>query len=75
MAQTVSDFVETLGGNTAAASLFGVGVTAICNWKKAGRFPSWTHLKAIAEAERRGVKLTKRSVETVRPGAKIAAAE
>ena len=66
---TVSDFIEALGGNAAAAALFGVTKPAVCNWKAWNRVPPRLHLRALREASARGLafnpeapaKLRKRS--------------
>lgn len=40
MLTTVDDVVKKLGGPTAVASLTGVGLSAVSNWKSRGRIPA-----------------------------------
>lgn len=64
---TVAEFVDLLGGNAKAAKLFGVTEPAVCNWKKAGRFPAWALLPAIKASEERGVTFPPRALKPPRP--------
>ena len=52
---TVPEFIDALGGNRAAAGLFGVTQPAVCNWKAAGALPARLHLKALRIAAERGI--------------------
>lgn len=52
---TVHEFIEKLGGNNAAADMFGVGRTAVCNWKTWGKLPKRLHLRAFKLARERGL--------------------
>lgn len=36
---TVADFIDALGGPTETAKLFGVGASAVSNWKGANKLP------------------------------------
>jgi hypothetical protein len=40
MLTTVESVIDALGGPTAAASLAGVGLSAVSNWKARNKFPS-----------------------------------
>lgn len=52
----VSDVIAAMGGNKAVAELFGVGVTAVSNWRKWNRFPPRLHLRVLRECEARGLE-------------------
>lgn len=54
---TVSDVIDALGGNTPVAALFGVGTSAVSNWRAQGEFPQRIHYRLARECERRGVAL------------------
>lgn len=53
---TVSDVIDELGGNKAAAELFGVTMPAVCNWKAEGKFPPSRHLEIYEICQARGIK-------------------
>lgn len=55
---TVSDIVQELGGNAATAALFGVGVTAVSNWKAANAFPERHHFRIWRLCQERGLDWT-----------------
>lgn len=50
---TLNQFIDALGGTNSAATLFGVGPSAVSNWRAAGRLPDRLHLKALRVAEDR----------------------
>jgi hypothetical protein len=52
---TVTEFIAALGGNSSAAAAFGVGASAVCNWKATNRMPARLHLKALRLAAERGL--------------------
>lgn len=52
---TVSEFIAAIGGNSSAAAAFGVGASAVCNWKAANRMPDRLHLKALRLAAEKGL--------------------
>lgn len=52
---TVSEFIQAIGGNKAAAIAFGVTCPAVCNWKAANRLPDRLHLRALRLASSRGI--------------------
>lgn len=51
----VADFIAAIGGNAQAAKIFGVGRTAVCNWKAWDRIPPRLHLRALRLAQRLGI--------------------
>ena len=55
---TVSDVIDAMGGYKAVAALFGVGPSAVCNWKAANRFPDRLHYRVMLECRRRRIKIT-----------------
>ena len=56
---TVSEIIDALGGTAEVARHFGVGRTAVGNWRSWGRFPDRLHLRLLALCEDRGVPLTR----------------
>jgi len=51
---TLREFIAALGGADKAATLFGIGRTAVQNWLAAGRMPArWHYRAARLAAERR----------------------
>lgn len=50
---TVTQFIEQLGGNRAAAKIFAVGETAVCNWKRENRVPAKLHLRIVRMCKER----------------------
>jgi hypothetical protein len=52
---TLSEFIAALGGASAAGEVFGVGRTAVQNWLAASRMPDRYHLRAVREAQQRGL--------------------
>lgn len=57
MIKTMDEFVDLFGGADATAKAFGVGVTAVSNWKAWGRLPSRLHLRAVRLAAQRGMTI------------------
>jgi len=77
---TVNRVIRQLGGTAAVARLTGCGVTAVCNWRARGRFPTRFYALMTGELCARGfiarpqlwgqqgasaIRLTKRSGQTL----------
>lgn len=62
---TVNELIDELGGTTAVAKLFGVGSSAVSNWRKAERFPAGVHYLISRLATERGIKLPKDFLPTL----------
>ena len=70
---SVKEFVDLIGGNDAAASLFKVTAPAICNWKKSRRFPAWVLPDVARVAALHRVSFPAKAVKVKRPtGARVA---
>lgn len=54
---TTSELIEKFGGTSRTAALFGVGPSAVSNWKSDGQFPPRLHLRVLREAKRHGIDL------------------
>lgn len=54
MIKTIDDLIEVFGGVDAIAETFGVGRTAVANWRASGRLPARLHLRVVMMAEKRG---------------------
>lgn len=54
--ETTGEVIDALGGNAAAAKLFGVPYNSITNWRSANQFPTDTYLMIQKELKLR--KLT-----------------
>ncbi|BBK37719.1 hypothetical protein STAQ_27970 [Allostella sp. ATCC 35155] len=52
---TLSEFIDALGGTAKVAEIFGVGPSAVSNWKAWGRLPDRLHLRAARLAADRGL--------------------
>jgi hypothetical protein len=52
---TTADVIDSLGGNTAAAKLFGVKYNNITNWRTFGYFPPDTYVMIQEELRLRGL--------------------
>lgn len=65
--KNVSEFVQILGGNEEAASLFKVTAPAICNWKKVNRFPAWVLPQVYELAKKYRVEIAPRATQIKRP--------
>jgi len=59
----VSDIVEKLGGTAKTAEIFGVGPSAVSNWKAAERFPARLHYRIAKELRARRIKADERLFE------------
>lgn len=57
MIKTMDELIDVFGGADATAKAFGVGVTAVSNWKAWGRLPSRLHLRAVRLAAQRGLTI------------------
>lgn len=57
LAMNVSQVIDLLGGNKPVAELFGVGTSAVSNWRKFNRFPERLHYRLARETERRGINV------------------
>lgn len=57
MLMTVDDVIRELGGATQVARILSVGVPAVSNAKKAGRFPHRWRMRIYEEADRRGLRI------------------
>lgn len=55
---SASAIIDAFGGTGAMAEAFGVGASAVSNWRKDGRIPARLHLRILTEAERRGVAVS-----------------
>jgi len=51
----VRDFIAALGGTANAARAFGVGRTAVANWRAWNRLPARLHLRALKLAKTLGI--------------------
>ena len=65
--KSVSEFVQILGGNDEAASIFKVTAPAICNWKKENRFPAWALPTVHDLARKLKIEISPRAVQVKRP--------
>lgn len=65
--KSVSEFVQILGGNDEAASIFKVTAPAICNWKKWNRFPAWALPTVHDLARKHKIEIAPRAVQVKRP--------
>lgn len=52
----IDDVIDALGGNKEVAALFGVGSSAVSNWRSAGRFPERLHLRVYRICQERGIE-------------------
>ena len=52
---TVGGFIDELGGNQATALIFGVGASAVSNWRAANALPARLHLRALRIAQERAL--------------------
>lgn len=64
MIKTIDDLIDMFGGTTAVANMFGVGQSAVSNVRARGRIPHRWRLRLLREAEKRGLKLDPRLLET-----------
>lgn len=55
--RTVAKVVEAFGGTAATAEIFGVGWSAVSNWKKDKRFPQRMWMPIYNEAEKRNLHI------------------
>lgn len=53
----VSQVVAAFGGTCAMAAAFGVGPSAVSNWKRSGRFPARLHYRIAKIAQSRGIEI------------------
>lgn len=60
---TVDDVIDALGGTLAVAELFGVGRTAVVNWRTFGKFPARLHYRLAKVCAERGVALDERLLD------------
>ena len=51
----ISHIVDAFGGTCAMAMAFGVGPSAVSNWKRIGRFPARLHYRIAKVAKARGI--------------------
>jgi len=56
---TVGDVIDRLGGNRSVAAKYGVGPTAVCNWRTWGRFPPRLHYRISQDCRAAGIRLPK----------------
>ena len=66
MLNTPEEVIDALGGNQPVAELFGVGSSAVSNYKKTG-FPAWLLLRLASECEARGLSLNPSLLEARKP--------
>lgn len=52
---TIDEWVEALGGNRVVAALFGVGQSAVSNWRSWNKLPPSRHLRALRISAERGI--------------------
>ena len=57
---TIGDVIDALGGNGEVAALFGVGPSAVSNWRALNRFPARLHYRIAKACEARGIGLDER---------------
>ena len=55
--QTVDDLVSALGGAKQVAQIAGVGVTAVCNWRRSNRIPPHLYLSFKQACDDRDVQV------------------
>jgi hypothetical protein len=73
--RTVPSLIKTLyGDDAAAAKAHRVGITAVCNWKAAGKFPARLLAKLLMDAEAKGEALSVRDVPLAKRRATACAA-
>lgn len=65
MIDSVDDLINILDGNKGTAALLGVGVTAVCNWRKYGRLPPHTLPRFEELASKRGHQVNRSLFERV----------
>ena len=53
----INEAIAAFGGTGKMAKRFGVGPSAVSNWKTAGRFPDRLHYRIAKAAEEEGIKL------------------
>lgn len=47
--------IDALGGTNAVAALFGVGASAVSQWRRDRGFPGWTHMRLAEICRERGI--------------------
>lgn len=72
-AQTPGMLIDALGGTNSVATLFGVGVPAVCNWRNRG-FPAWTHTRLAELCTERCVEFDAALLRGAPPGRRQAEA-
>ncbi len=55
--QTVDDLISALGGARQVARIAGVGVTAVCNWRRSNRIPPHLYLSFKNACDDRDVQV------------------
>jgi hypothetical protein len=53
---TVAELIDMLGGSSKVAREFGIGPSAVSNWKRIGRFPSHSYFKLTEQLKRKGIE-------------------
>jgi hypothetical protein len=60
MIETIDAFLAAFGGPKAVAKVFGVGQSAVANWRAKGMLPARLHGRALRLAAERGLELSDR---------------
>ncbi len=58
----VAQVIDALGGVDKVAERYGVGATAVYNWKAWDRFPPRLHLEIFLDCQRQGIEYDPRKV-------------
>ncbi len=58
MIETASDLIDALGGNKSVGEIFGVGTSAVSNWRAMNRFPPRLHYRLHTESKRRRLSVS-----------------
>lgn len=64
---TVSGVITAFGGTGATARIFGVGDSAVSNWKAFDHFPDRLHYRIAREAKIRGINISEKLFDTPTP--------
>ena len=57
---TASDLIDTLGGTSKVAALFGVRSSAVSNWRALNRFPARLHYRISKVCDERSITVDER---------------
>jgi hypothetical protein len=66
---TVSETIDAFGGVSAMCAIFGGVPGRFYNYKAAGRFPDYMHMRVYVEAKARGLNIAPELIGMARPSA------